>query len=114
MKYILLFFALFVPVIASADSAVITWTPPATRVDGSALPAGEIDSYILRQNGVEVDVISGTATSYQIDNLSVGEYCYDMQTVDSEGRSGPFSVVVCKTVKAAPGAPAIQQIQIVW
>lgn len=112
MRHLLLILAI-VSSIVVADSAVITWTPPTERVDGTPLPATEIGSYILRVDGTQVAEIPGTETTYTISGLPVGTYSFDMATKDTVGRIGPFSVAVQKRVDAPPGGAGSVDVIIV-
>jgi len=97
-----------------ADSAIITWTAPTERVDGTPLPAEEIGGYILRIDGVVItDTIPGSDTTYTVSGLTPGTYAFDMQTRDTVGRTGPFSDVVQKSVSAEPGGVGTFDVQIV-
>jgi len=107
MRYLLLTLA-FLTSYAIADSAVISWTPPTERVDGTPLAADEIGNYILRQDSVIIrDDIPGTDVTVTVSDLGPGQYCFDMATQDTEGRIGPFSDATCKPVLDVPSAPAL-------
>lgn len=113
-KYAILL-AMILSNVVMADTANLSWTAPTARTDGTPLGPDEIASYTLMMNDqVLYQTVAGTSTTIQIDNLDSGEYCFEMNTTDTEGRSGPFGDVVCKTVKAAPGAPSTLVIDIVF
>ena len=115
MKKIAVILAMIMSNVVMADTANLTWKAPTARTDGTTLDQSEIKSYTLMMNDVVLyDNIDAATTTIQIDNLSSGEYCFQMNTTDTEGRTGPFGDVVCKTVKAAPGAPGTLVIDIVF
>ncbi|MGW8178736.1 MAG: fibronectin type III domain-containing protein [bacterium] len=94
-----------------ADSAIVSWSPPTTRADGTALPGSEIGGYHVFMNDTEIlDTQQTTAT---ISGLSVGTYIFQVTCYDTEGRESNFSNAVSRTVRAAPGAPGTLEIQIV-
>ena len=113
MKFLFKLLLLF-PLVVFADSAIITWTAPTERTDGTPLPANEIGAYILRIDGAIVtDTIPGANTTYTVTGLIPGTYAFDMATRDTVGRTGPFSVVVQKSVSADPGGVGTFDVQIV-
>lgn len=102
---LLLSLLLAFPFAVWAETVTLNWTAPTERTDGTPLSQSEIGGYTLRKDGELVDAtIQGTATSYSL-TLGPGEHCFDMATTDTEGRTGPFGVVVCRSIKAVPGAP---------
>jgi len=87
---------------AATGSATLSWSPPATREDGSALTdlAGFKVYY-----GTSPDNLSSTVTlngagvtSYEIDNLSAGTYYFVVTAIDSTGSESPSSTMVSKTI----------------
>lgn len=82
---------------------LLTWTAPATRVDGESIALSEIDSYIVRygqqeealDSQVEVD---SADTSYQFSNLESGTWYFTVQVVDNGGLVSEPSEVVTHSV----------------
>ena len=108
---------------AVADTVSLTWQPPATRTDGTAITAEEIAGYHLMVDGklimentvlgdVPVLLSDGTNTlSYETDP---GEICMTLSTVDTEGRESAFTPEKCKTAKGPPGQPIILEMTIIF
>jgi hypothetical protein len=87
----------------SSAQVELTWLPPSTRSDGSALAPGEIGGYALQVNGALFsDDISGQAVALTVGNLLPGDYCFELATRDIEGRMGPFSEAQCWSVRPFP------------
>lgn len=93
------------PVIDPTGSFPLTWTPPDTRADGTALPIDQIDGYKVYYGTTTgnytntVDVAGGATTSITISGLAVGTYYIVMTTVDTAGKESAYSSEVVKTVQ---------------
>lgn len=74
-----------------AEAVQLLWQKPTTRTDGSALPAGEIDSYeIVLSGAVSASIaVPAPATSFTHDNpitdCGAGNLNYQIATVDTGG-----------------------------
>jgi len=80
---------------AWAYSFQITWDAPTTREDGTELLLAEIDHYDLYADGELLAAVPGGDSTTQAD-LSPGQHCFAMKTVDTDGRESVFSNEVCK------------------
>lgn len=115
MKRIAIMLAMIMSNVVMADTANLSWQAPTSRTDGTPLDPTEIASYTLMMNDqVLFQSVDGQSTTITVDNLDSGEYCFQMNTTDTEGRSGPFGDAVCKTVKAGPSAPGTLVIDIAF
>ena len=86
----------------TTGSATLSWSPPATREDGSALT--DLSGFKVYY-GTSPDNLSSTVTlngagltSYEIDNLSAGTYYFVVTAIDSTGSESPSSAMVSKTI----------------
>jgi hypothetical protein len=87
---------------STTGSATLSWSPPATREDGSALT--DLSGFKVYY-GTSPDNLSSTVTlngagltSYEIDNLSAGTYYFVVTAIDSSGAESPSSTMVSKTI----------------
>lgn len=83
----------------------LNWAAPTTRANGSALSLSEIDGYVVyigtNSNDLQmlVDLNDNSATSYTINDLTVGTTYYIALTAyDVDGATSNLSNVVSKTV----------------
>jgi hypothetical protein len=83
----------------------LNWAAPTTRADGSALSLSEINGYVVyigtSSDNMQmlVDLNDNSATSYTINDLTVGTtYYIALSTYDVAGASSSLSNVVSKTV----------------
>jgi hypothetical protein len=87
---------------AVSGSARLSWTPPTTRTDGSALSnlAGYRIHYGTNPSDYSNTVSVNTAgvTNYLIENLSRGTYYFVISAVDSTGAESAYSSAVTKTI----------------
>ena len=112
---VLLLALLMLPAVAHARTATITWEPPTTRTDGSALAPTEIDGYVFScrtGEGEHDDLLiipngeTPSATALYTDLFtSYGEYLCAMRTVDTQGLESPLSNEVVVTHFAGPESP---------
>ena len=76
------------PVTSCGSTATLTWTPPTTRTDGSALTnlAGFNIYYGNSPTGLanELNVPSAGLSTYVISNLPAGNYFFAMTAYDSD------------------------------
>jgi hypothetical protein len=101
---------------ANAGEATLSWTPPTSYVDGSALPASEITSYKIyygQTNGgpyASSVTVAGSFTSAVISGLAAGTWYFVATTVASNGQESAFSAQVSKTVvnTAKPNPPVLR------
>lgn len=93
---------------ARTGSATVSWTPPVSRADGTALALGEIAGYTIYYGTTpgaypnNYNVQGGGATSATIDSLLPGTYYMVVTTRDSGGRLSSYSSEVVKVVSPAP------------
>lgn len=71
----------------NAGYATLSWQIPTTRVDGSALPVGEIDGYVVDyvlDGGVaqQAEVLGGSTTTRTIYGLSAGDWYFRVTARD--------------------------------
>ena len=95
--------ALFVTSVA-ADQAVISWTAPTERTDGTPLTVDEISGYDVFIDGELSTTVPGDATGATVD-LASGKHCVTVQTIDTSNRRSVDSV--CRDFKAAPNPVVI-------
>ena len=92
------------PAPAAAKSAVLSWSIPTTRADGSPIAVSEIagyEIYVLAEGtGVSsvITVTGGTTTTYTVTGLSPDTYDFSMAAKDSAGNLSALSPVVAKTI----------------
>src|SRR5262245_44428037 len=82
-------------------STTVTWTPPSFNTDGSALTdiAGFRVRYGTSPSNCNTSVlVSATATSTVIDNLSVGTYYFEIAVLNSAGLESRPSNAAASTV----------------
>lgn len=86
----------------ATGSATLSWTPPTTRSDGSALT--NLAGYHIRYGtsagalGSVIDVPTPGLATYVIDNLSAGTYFFAVSAYDSTGSESNPSSTVSKTI----------------
>lgn len=88
------------------NSATLTWTPPTENTDGSLLT--DLASYTIYQGNVPGDRsgpvyagISASVSSYVVEPLSLGGYCWVATAINSRGIESEFSNEACKIVSEA-------------
>ncbi|QSP93454.1 fibronectin type III domain-containing protein [Marinobacter salinisoli] len=86
----------------STGTAIVSWTAPTTRVDGSSIALSEIKSYVINYGTNETALdqsvtVPGDQTSVTIDGLSTGTWYFTVQTEDMNGLLSPASEVVATT-----------------
>ena len=87
---------------APTGKATISWTPPTTNVDGSALT--DLANYRIRY-GRSSSALDQTATvgnpgltSYTVESLSQGTWFFGVVAVNSNGVESDLSDVASKTI----------------
>ena len=117
----LLLSLLLLPVLALANTATVTWTPPTTNTDGSAIPAsgaGSIASYRVEWGscvsgafGTKAgeQVVTAPTTSLVVTPLTAGQtYCFRAYAKNTFGaESGPSSVASKLIPPPVPNPPTI-------
>lgn len=86
----------------------LTWTLPAQRENGAALPASEIKQVNIYRNGQPFATVTGAATSYKIPPcLTPATYAVSVTDTGSPALESALSnsVSVPSTVTAAECAP---------
>jgi hypothetical protein len=92
-------------------TATLTWTPPTSRTDGTALPPDQIagadvfDSASLTPT-VPVGSVSGASGSFTTDILAVGVHNFTVITRDTTGHSSAASNMASATVPAVLANPS--------
>ena len=75
----------------TTHSVTISWNPPVERADGSMLSVNELSGYRINwQNSTtgtsgSIDVDSGLATYYEVNNLQSGSYRFSLNSIDING-----------------------------
>lgn len=96
-------FALTVKSVVVTGSAMISWTPPTTNTDGTALTnlAGYRIAYGTSPSALNTvaNVPTAGVTSYTIDDLSSGTWYFAVTAYTSSGTSSAASSVVTKTIQ---------------
>ena len=86
----------------SVGSATVSWTPPTTNTDGSALTdlSGYRITYGRTADNLNESVVINTAgtTTYTIDNLSVGRWYFAVYAVNQMGSASDISNIADKTI----------------
>jgi hypothetical protein len=83
-------------------TATVSWTPPTTNTDGSALT--DLSGYQVRYGRTEfdlsrmVEIDNPSVNRYVIENLTSGTWYFAVSAVNSEGIAGPLSNVGSKTI----------------
>lgn len=85
---------------------LLTWSAPAVRADGSALPIGAIAGYRIyyvldgsaASDDTAVSVAGGTTTRYQLNLTKSGTYTFAITAVDQTGVESNLSVPASITV----------------
>lgn len=90
--------------LSGSKAASLSWTAPATRVNGQGLAMGELKGYIIRY-GQDPGNLSRTITindastmDYTVSNLSQGSWYFSIMVVDLDGLVSAPSDVVSKTI----------------
>lgn len=90
---------------AQTGSAVLNWTAPVARADGTALALSEIAGYTVYYGTVannypnSIDINDVSVTSISITNLPMGIYYMVATTRDNQGRESVQSGMVTKLVE---------------
>jgi hypothetical protein len=86
----------------SMGSATLSWQPPTTRTDGSALTnlAGYKIRYGTAQGNYpnQITVNSTGLTTYVVENLPASTYYFVMTAFDTVGAESDYSAVASKTI----------------
>jgi len=87
---------------ATVGSATVSWFPPTTRADGTALT--DLAGYTIHYGNssgnytTTIDVNSPGISSYLVQNLPSGTYYFAMTANDTAGNSSVFSNEASKVV----------------
>lgn len=92
-----------------SNNAVLSWSAPLLRMDGSSLKMGELNHYEIvyglnsRPEEMTHSVVIDNASEksemrYRINDLSPGEWFFAIKTVDQNGLESPLSEVVSKNI----------------
>lgn len=89
---------------ADANSALLRWTVPSTRENGSSLAIGELSGYkvmvtnLSNQESFYIEIDNPLATQTTVNNLNAGEWEFAISSVDTEGVYGAYSSTVSKII----------------
>lgn len=99
--------------IVNSESALLSWMPPTQNEDGSTLT--DLSHYFAYYGDTGQDPaafpnkvqIGGNLSSFQIDGLGEGTWCFAMTAVNSSSLESGFSNVACKTINplVEPASP---------
>jgi hypothetical protein len=85
-----------------SGSAVLSWSAPSTREDGSPLPADELAGYTITMSSasgtVEIDIDDPRQTSYTVTGLAPGVYQFSIRARDRNGLLSIASSPVTKSI----------------
>jgi len=77
---------------------MVSWSIPTHRDNGNALPANEIDHYIVsywKEGGSEQFItVSGVEQEQAVEDLPKGTWIFRVMTVDTDGLEGEWSELV--------------------
>ncbi|MFN2360761.1 MAG: fibronectin type III domain-containing protein [Marinobacter sp.] len=88
-------------------SASLSWNAPETRANGSDLSPYDLERYVIRygtdrenlDKKIEIENVGGLQTmTYEIENLTVGNWYFSIQVEDVDGLVSAPSEVVSKTI----------------
>ncbi len=87
---------------SAARTATVTWSPPVENTDGS--PLTNLAGYVLFYGtGFPVPFraifVDASATELEIQNLSPGNWYFQMQAVNTEGMQSELSPMVVKNIQ---------------
>lgn len=114
MRIIVLLLSLIAFPVFADQSAQLTWQPPTTRTDGSALPAGDItgyrlfvavDSQIPAAEDAHVLLLTGTSATYTLTlapRLEPYVVRFALRAQDKFGLVSGLSNVASKTFRVSP------------
>ncbi|MBT2970391.1 MAG: putative Ig domain-containing protein [Candidatus Thiodiazotropha sp. (ex Ctena orbiculata)] len=93
--------------VAAAEPEVgsisLSWVPPTSRTDGTALDLSEISGYKIYMGSTRdnleqvVDLADCTVHDYVVNDLVTGDYYFAVTTYDMEGNESDFSNVAMKS-----------------
>lgn len=90
------------------STAILTWTPPTTRTDGSPLPPDQIAGAHVFDGSTEIGSVPGATGTFATGQLEPGDHSFTVVTRDVEGHnsdpSNAASVTVPQPELAAPAA----------
>jgi hypothetical protein len=90
------------PPVGDTGTALLSWTPPTQREDGSSLNnlSGYRVYYGLNQNQLDQTVVLNNAglTSYMVESLGQGTWYFAVTAVDGGGMESGFSNVASKVI----------------
>ncbi len=84
-------------------SVSLSWVPPTTRTDGSALDMSEISGYRIYMGTTAdsleeiVELADGSINDYVVDNILTGDYYFAVTTYDTDGNESEFSNIALKS-----------------
>ncbi|WP_372966339.1 fibronectin type III domain-containing protein [Marinobacter sp.] len=90
-------------------SAVLSWSAPATRVNGDGIDMGELDKYVIRygqnvddlnQEVVLEDAAEYPEMSYTVKDLDPGTWFFTIQVQDTQGLVSEPSEPVSKHIQS--------------
>jgi hypothetical protein len=87
-----------------SGSAILSWSAPVTRTDGSSLSMTEIAGYKIYMGSsatnlaLLTDVADAYTMKYKVDNLGEGTYYFAVSTYSIEDIESDVSLIVSKTI----------------
>ncbi len=106
----LLALAFLAPVVANASTVNLSWTPPTTNMDGSAITnlVGYKVYYGTTSGQYAQNVDVGNVTSYQLANLTDGTtYYFAITAYNSSGGESAYSQEVSKAIQSVDTTPPV-------
>ena len=89
----------------ATGSALVTWTEPAGRLDGSPISISEIGGYYIYSGTSSTNMTSavmvsgGTSSQRQITGLAPGTYYFQVSAYDLQGIEGPRTALASKVIQ---------------
>ena len=101
-KYAIFLILTMFPLLANSANVTLSWLPPTTRTDFSALDSKEILGYQieLRCNSRSPTIydVPSDVSSYTIENV-YGNCAFRIKTIDTKGLSSEWSNTVSSLIK---------------
>lgn len=89
---------------STGHDATLSWTAPATRINGEGLVMAELQGYVITYGQSpdaltrQVEVNGSDTMEYTIRNLDRGDWYFAVQVVDQDGLASAPSAVVSKQI----------------
>ena len=110
MRYLLAILLMF-PFLAQPETITLSWDPPTTYEDGSALAPEDIKQYRVNwrigTSSQPSMLVPGTATTAELDSSVVGTHCFTLNTIDIYDSESVPSNEACKVISAPNSLPTV-------